>query len=79
MKNPFKSYKAEYEMACRVMGAMAEEIVNLRKDNEKLRAEIVATKSERDDLRDMYCAQGNETGNLRKKMWEIRDIVNAKM
>ena len=33
----FKSYKSELDMACKVMKSMAEEIIRLREENEKLR------------------------------------------
>ena len=37
IKNPFKSYKAEFDIACKVMESMTEEIIRLREVNEDLR------------------------------------------
>lgn len=49
MRRVFPNYKKDYEMACQVMGAMAEEIVKLRKENADLRTEVefLETKSTR--------------------------------
>lgn len=49
MRRVFPHYKKDYEMACQVMGAMAEEIVRLRKENAALRTEVefLETKSKR--------------------------------
>ena len=49
MRRVFPNYKKDYEMACQVMGAMAEEIVRLRKENADLRTEVdfLETKSAR--------------------------------
>lgn len=40
MRRVFPNYKARYEMATQVMGAMAQEIVNLRKEKEDLKKRI---------------------------------------
>jgi len=37
--NPFKSYKTEFEMSCKIMKSMAEEIVKLHEENEMLKEE----------------------------------------
>ena len=37
MRRVFPNYKKDYEMACQVMGAMAEEIVKLRIENGNLK------------------------------------------
>lgn len=49
MRRVFPHYKKDYEMACKVMGAMAAEIVKLRKENADLRIEVefLETKSKR--------------------------------
>lgn len=49
MRRMFPHYKKDYEMACKVMKAMAEEIVKLRKENADLRiaVEFLETKSKR--------------------------------
>ena len=52
MKKLFHNYKRGYEMCVKVMGAMAEEIVNLRKDKETLAGANVELQKENDNLRD---------------------------
>lgn len=52
MKKLFHNYRREYEMCVKVMGAMAEEIVNLRKDKETLAGANVELQKENDNLRD---------------------------
>lgn len=49
MRRVFPHYKKDFEMACKVMKAMAEEIVKLREENKELREAIgfLETKGDR--------------------------------
>ena len=82
MKKLFHNYKREYEMSVAVMGAMAEEIVNLRKDNETLACANVELQKEndklRDDLNDMMdiCNGQSETiSMLQEKFRKAREAL----
>ncbi len=64
MRRVFPHYKKDYEMACKVMGAMAEEIINLRKENEEMKA-IIDDQGEKlfdlhADIRDAKAALNRE-------------------
>ena len=82
MKKLFHNYTREYEMCVKVMGAMAEEIVNLRKDKETLAGANVELQKEndklRDDLNDMMdiCNGQSETiSMLQEKFRKAREAL----
>ena len=68
----FKRYKSEFEMACKVMGAMAEEIVQLRQKNEKLAAANVDLQKE---LADIFDEQNETIACLHEKIRKARTIL----
>lgn len=63
----FHSYKKQYELAVKVMGAMAEEIIKLREENDKLANANVSLQVENgklhDDANDLaeICNEQSET------------------
>ena len=82
MRRVFPNYKRDYEMCVKVMGAMAEEIVNLRKDKETLAGANVELQKEndklRDDLNDMMdiCNGQSETiSMLQEKFRKAREAL----
>ena len=82
MKKLFHNYTREYEMCVKVMGAMAEEIVNLREDKETLAGANVELQKEndklRDDLNDMMdiCNGQSETiSMLQEKFRKAREAL----
>ena len=72
MKKLFHNYRREYEMCVKVMGAMAEEIVNLRQQNEKLAASNVELQKE---LADIFDEQNETIACLHEKIRKARAIL----
>lgn len=68
----FRGYKKQYELAVKVMGAMAEEIVNLRQQNEKLAASNVELQKE---LADIFDEQNETIACLHEKIRKARAIL----
>lgn len=52
-QNPFKNYRSEFEIACKVMEAMTEEIVNLREKAERLESSGRMLADENEELHAM--------------------------
>ena len=69
MRRVFPHYKKDYEMACKVMGAMAEEIVRLRQQNEKLAAANVELQT---DMADIFEEQNKTIACLHGKIRKAR-------
>lgn len=72
MKKLFHNYRREYEMSVAVMGAMAEEIVNLRKDKETLAGANVELQKE---LADIFDEQNETIACLHEKIRKARAIL----
>lgn len=82
MKKLFHSYKKDYEMAVKVLGAMAEEIVRLRQENENLRIGNVDLQKdnqhlteESDDFEEIFEAQNKTIACLHDKIRKASDIL----
>ena len=67
----FKSYRKEFDTACKVMKGMAEEVIRLREENERLRKENDglrnANRSYEDELVHVY-------GSARKARESLAEI-----
>ena len=82
MKRLFHNYKKDYEMAVRVMGAMAEEIVRLRQENENLRLGNVDLQKDNEylteengDYDEIFEAQNKTIACLHDKIRKAADIL----
>lgn len=71
MRRVFPNYKRDYEMAVKVMGAMAEEIIKLREENDGLKQRIR-------ELEGIIEEQGEELCDLRSGIREVRAALTKK-
>ena len=71
----FYNYSRDYEMALQVMGAMAEEIVQLRQKNDKLAAANVDLQQENEDFIELFEEQNKTIACLHDKIRRAADIL----
>ena len=74
----FKNYKAEFDMSCKVMKSMAEEIIRLREENDMLHEEVKELEKERDRNADLVDAQNKRVQELRSKISEAIQTLSKK-
>lgn len=72
MKKLFPNYRKKYDMAVRVLGAMAEEIIKLREENDGLKQRIR-------ELEGIIEEQGEELCDLRMGIREARAALTKKI
>ena len=74
----FKTYKQQYKLACQVMGAMAEEIIKLREENELLREENKELEAESNRNADLADAHYKRAAELREKIQTAIQMLSKK-